>query len=198
MVQQKLSSALGLVLVFAFLAGCAGTVKNMQTFEGDEAVFVPQEGKAMVVFMRPASLGYAIQSSVFDVVDDEPQLVGIVAAKTKVAYQVDPGERLFMVVGESADFMSADLEAGKTYHALVTPRMGWLKARFSLKPVSNEDRTAGKLADWDKACKWVVKSPESDAWAANNIGSVRGKQGRNQAKWLEKADRPRLQASDGV
>lgn len=96
----------------------------MRVVSFDNVVDTPEKGKSLIVFMRPSSIGYAIQSSVFEVKGDDVHLAGIVAAKKKVAYQVEPGKHLFMVVGESADFMSAELEKDKTYYALVTPRVG--------------------------------------------------------------------------
>jgi len=117
----KTKWVLASTLFIAFvLSGCAGTVKNMQPFQGDPAKLVPEAGKAMVVFMRPSTLGFAVQSSVFRATEGTPDLVGIVAAQAKVAYQVDPGDHLFMVIGESADFMTAQVAAGKTYYAVVS------------------------------------------------------------------------------
>ena len=188
-------------LVIAFgLSGCAGSVKNMQPFAGDQATIVPEPEKAMIVFMRPSTLGFAIQSSVFRVTEEAPEIVGIVAAKAKVAYQVDPGEHLFMVIGESADFMSAEVEAGKTYYALVTPRMGAWKARFSLKPVARPDQNRAQLDEWLGACDWVEKIPATDSWAAENIADIQDKQARYYAEWMKKneADRPRLTLEDGI
>lgn len=182
------------------LSGCAGTVKSMQTFEGDQATIVPEPEKAMIVFMRPSTLGFAVQSSVFRVTDGTPDIVGIVAAKAKIAYQIDPGEHLFMVIGESADFMSAEVEAGKTYYALVTPRMGAWKARFSLKPVASPDQDRTQLDEWLGACDWVEKIPATDVWAAENMASIQDKQARYYRTWMEKneADRPRLTLEDGI
>lgn len=192
-----LTSTLIIALV---LSGCAGTVKNMTPMAGDPATIVPESGKAMVVFMRPSTMAFGIQSSVFRVNEEAPDTVGIVAAKAKVAYQVDPGEHLFMVVGESADFMSAEVEAGKTYYVLVTPRMGVWKARFSLKPVSRPDEDRTQLDEFLGACDWVEKSPATDAWAAENMQSIREKQASYYIKWMEKseADRPRLTLEDGL
>jgi hypothetical protein len=188
------------IIVALVLSGCAGTVKNMQTFGGDPASITPEPGKAMMVFLRPSTLGFAIQSSVFRVDVESQDIVGIVAAKAKVAYQVDPGEHLFMVVGESADFMYADVEAGKTYYALVTPRMGAWKARFSLAPVARPDQDRTQLDEWLGECSWVEKSPETEAWAAENKVDIEDKKTRYYLKWMEKdeADRPRLTLEDGV
>lgn len=79
------SRARALVVVGALLAigvGCAGSVSHMSAVETAPSM---QAGKARIVFMRPQSLAYAIQSSVFEISDDPTALVGIVAAKKKVA-----------------------------------------------------------------------------------------------------------------
>jgi hypothetical protein len=189
------------VMIAAFLlSGCAGPVKNMQTFQGDEATIVPEPGKAMIVFMRPSGVGFAIQSSVFRVAEPTPDLAGILAAKMKVAYQVEPGEHLFMVIGESADFMSAEVEAGKTYYVRVAPRMGVWKARFSLMPVAQPNQNGDELDGWLKACEWVQETSASDTWAASNMKSIQDKQNKYYEKWMEKdaAGRARLTLEDGV
>jgi hypothetical protein len=159
----------------------------------------PAAGKAMVVFLRPSGLGAAIQSSVFEMRDNAPLLAGIVAAKTKVAYQAEPGKQLFMVVGESGDFMSAELVAGRTYYALVTPRMGVWKARYSLRPVHKAELGGSELAGWLADCRWVEKGQEAEAWARENMESIRSKHVEYYPKWMEKAegDRPVLFAEDG-
>ena len=187
------------VLLAGLVSGCAGTVKNMEAVPADQIVTAPEEGKAMVVFMRPSGLGFAIQSSVFEIRDGEPELVGIVAAKKKVAYQLEPGKHLFMVVGESADFMSADLESDKTYYALVTPRMGMWKARFSLKPVHADELDTKQFNEWLDGCEWVENTPASDRWAADNMASIISKQREYYIKWMDKeaSERPALLPQDG-
>lgn len=181
------------------LSGCAGSVKHMSSVPANKIVTSPEKGKAMVVFMRPSKMGFAIQSSVFEIIEDQPTIVGIVAAKKKVAYQVEPGKHLFMVVGESADFMSADLEANKVYYALVTPRMGAWKARFSLEPihtVGDNDSNYQKSLD---ACEWVEISPATSEWANDNMPSLKSKYENYHKKWMSKpeADRPKLLPEDG-
>jgi len=197
--EKRMSLYFAVAALTLLLSGCAGTVKNMRTVPPDEIVSSPEEGKAMVVSMRPSTLGFAIQSSVFEVVGDNPLLVGIVAAKKKGSYEVEPGEHLFMVVGESADFMSGELEANKTYYALVTPRMGVWKARFSLKPVHASELDTAEFNKWLEACEWVTKSPESDSWADSNMDSIQSKQEKYYLKWMKKesVDRPKLFPQDG-
>jgi len=199
--KRKRGSLFPLMLLFivVVLAGCAGSVKRMEAVTPDRVPSRPENGKSMVVFMRPSGLGFGIQSSVFEVRENHSVLAGIVAAKKKVAYQLDPGEHIFMVIGESADFMYADLEADKTYHALVTPRMGVWKARFSLRPVHADMFATDQFDEWEKACEWVMKTPESDQWARDNMESILAKQKKYYEKWVSKdaSERPRLLKEDG-
>ncbi len=171
----------------------------MQTVPSNRIVTVPEEGKSMVVFMRPSGFAFGIQSSVFEIEGDYPALVGIVAAKKKVVYQLEPGKHLFMVVGESADFMSAELEPNRTYYALVTPRMGAWKARFSLKPIHAGELDSSQFNEWLGSCEWVENSPASNNWASANMSSIQSKHREYYTKWLEKeiSERPKLLLQDG-
>jgi len=182
------------------LSGCAGTVKNMSAVPASEVVTSPTDGKSMIVFMRPSTLGFAIQSSVFEVKEENVSLAGIVAAKKKVSYELEPGEHLFMVIGESADFMSAELKPNKTYYALVTPRMGMWKARFSLKPIHSAELSSAQFKEWFQDCEWVKKSPASENWASSNMPSIQSKRKEYYAKWMSKdsGDRPKLLPQDGI
>ncbi len=197
--KRGFSPYFAVLLLALFLSGCAGTVKNMRIVPPDRIVTAPGEGKSMVVFMRPSSFGFAIQSSVFEIKGDNPSLAGIVAAKKKVAYQLEPGKHLFMVVGESADFMLAELEANKTYYALVTPRMGMWKARFSLKPIHADELSSSQFSEWLEGCEWVEKSPASDNWASDNMASIQSKHKEYYTKWISKdlSERPKLLPQDG-
>lgn len=195
-IRNRAAGAAAAALALA-LGGCAGSIKNMREAAPDYAP-TPAAGKAMVVFLRPSGMGFAIQSSVFEIKDNAPHLAGIVAAKAKVAYQVEPGKRLFMVVGESGDFMSADLVAGKTYYARVTPRMGFMKARFSLEAVGRTALSGAEFGEELSGCRWVEKGAESEAWAKENMESIRSKHSEYYPKWMEKAeaDRPHLRPDD--
>ncbi|MEN8170207.1 MAG: hypothetical protein ABFS08_08295 [Pseudomonadota bacterium] len=187
-----------ILLLFVLLSGCAGSIKNMREVPASEVHITPQPGKAMIVFMRPSSIGFAVQSSVFNVSGEEPQLVGIVAAKKKVAYQVEPGKYTFMTVGESADFMSAEVLANKTYYAKVTPRMGAWKARFSLAPVRKTELGSKQFEQWNNGCQLVETNADSQKWAEENMENIKSKKVRYMVKWLNKpvAERPALLPGD--
>jgi hypothetical protein len=200
MPKSTLVNSASMFAVLALLiSGCAGTVKNMREVPAGSAAVVPEEGKAMIVFMRSSVLGSGVQSSVFEIRDNYPSLVGIVAAKTKVAYRLDPGKHLFMVVGETADFMTGDILPNKTYYALVTPRMGLWKARFSLDPKHKQELNTSEFNSSLGECKWVEKTPASDSWALGNMGSIQSKRAEYYPEWSQKpeTERPHLLPEDG-
>lgn len=188
-----------IALLALALGGCAGTVKHMQEVPAEQVKSKPDPDKAMVVFMRPSTLGFAVQSSVFNIDQPTPQLAGIVPAKYKVAYEVEPGEHMFMVIGESADFMSAELAAGKVYYALVTPRMGFWKARFSLKPIHQNELGSEEFAQWKADTKWVVTNEDTDAWAREHMSSIQEKHNEYLPQWRAKpkTEQPHLSPIDG-
>jgi hypothetical protein len=189
---MKKLSALLLMSIVVLLSGCAGSIKNMRELPADAPALKPQQGEAMVVFMRPSGVGFAVQSSVFDIVNDTPSLVGIVAAKTKVAYKTKPGTHLFMSVGENADFMTAELLPNKTYYAYVSPRMGMWKARFVLEPKSLKDLDEATFKADLEECKWVEVSAESQQWLSENMDSVQSKRADYYPDWQKKPEEEKL------
>ena len=186
------------------LAGCAS---NPMDPVADQTIPAAAPDKAQVVFMRDAYTGKAIVSSLYDVTDGKTQFIGVMANGTKIAYPTTPGKHTFMVVSEAADFMEADLVACKTYYALVTPRMGLWKARFSLWPISNDPEAAHSLKSknfkgWVEDTDLVTNSPKSLAWYERVKASIEKKRAEYWPVWQEKsadavAERT-LKPSDGL
>lgn len=167
----------------------------------------PEPGKALVVFMRPSMLGFAIASSVYHAPDGETRFLGVVGAKDKLAYQAEPGDHRFMVIAENADFMDAHLEAGKTYYVLISPRPGMWKARFSLIPVLNQPDAkysvrSADFKEWMAKTEYVQLAPAAEAWFEKNKASVEEKKVDYLKKWnvMAPADRAELTLNftDGV
>ncbi len=193
------------VVMLAGLAGCQSS--KMIRSEALDHAPVPAPGKAMVVFLRAASRGGAVQASVYDTGETSDQFIGIVSSKYKIAWQAEPGDHLFMVVGENADFMIAHLDAGKTYYALVSPRMGVWKARFSLLPIHSDSAAkynihSADFRDWMQSTSWVRNTAESEQWFKANEGSIREKKLDYLLKWNAADPMQReeltLNAADGV
>jgi hypothetical protein len=150
------------------------------------------ESVATVVFMRSSMVGGLIKTSLYDVTDGETKFLGIMKNKTKISYETTPGKHTFMVVSEAADFMEAELVAGKTYYSMVTPRTGAWKARFSLIPIKADGTTdfntdSKKFEKWKKKTKVVLLSDKSKAWYEKHKGSVEAKKEKYWKKWIQKS-----------
>ena len=154
----------------------------------------PPPGKSLVIFLRPGRMAGAVSSTVFD----DQDLVAILMDYTYAAYETTPGKHRFMVLGEAADFMDADLAAGKVYCALIVPRWGVWRARFSLKPVTPHDPEWQKVREWIGDARLVTLNAAGRSWAQANAESIREKHEEYLAKWLAKDDRPALYRDDGV
>ncbi|WP_284219011.1 hypothetical protein [Agaribacter marinus] len=192
---KKILLCLGVII---FVSGCKSTL--MQPSQEPLSINAPTD-KAQMIFMRSAFTGQAIQASVFDVTSGTPEFIGIVSNDTKVAYTVEPGERMFMVVGESADFLKADMLANKTYFSVVSPRMGFWKARFSMHPVRHQGKD-GKFTYESKEFKkidantsLVVAGDAALSWAKENLGSIKAKLSKYLPAWKEKEEHKQKQAT---
>lgn len=102
-----------------------------------------------------------------------------------------------MVVSEAADFMEADLVAGKTYYALVTPRV-WVCGKHGF-PVANQQRggcdpslKSKNFKGWVEDTDLVTNSPKSLAWYERVKASVEKKRAEYWPVWQEKKAPPTL------
>jgi hypothetical protein len=180
-----------LVVIAVMLLGLTAYASSLMVKV--ERSITPKPDQALIVFMRSSSLGSAISASIFDVSGDETKFIGIIRNGTKISYDIAPGEYTFMVISESADFMKATVSAGKTYYALVTPRMGAWKARFSFKPLRQADLVSTNFLKWDSKTYVVDNTPASEAWATKNAADITTKRVRYWPAWL--ALSPQLQDS---
>jgi len=167
-----------------------------------QAIPAPEPGKALIVFMRPSSLGAAVKSSVFDITSGKNEIIGIMSATEKLAYSVNPGKHFFMVIAENADFMAAEVEAGKTYYVLVQVRTGVWKARFSLVPIKKHELEGEKFRKWHKKTWFVGIDKKSAAWARKKASSIEKKRAKYIVKWDKKSAEDKaartLQKDDGI
>lgn len=184
MIRKVFRIALSSIMIIA-LFGATGYAARVKLMEESDRQLTPQPDQALIIFMRSSYTGSAISASLFDVTEDETKFIGIMYNNTKVCYDVDPGEYTFMVIGESADFMKATVEAGKTYYALVTPRPGVWKARFSLRPLRQSDFDSSNFSKWDSKTRLVKNTPDSEAWAVDNGEDIKEKRADYWPAWCE-------------
>jgi len=95
----------------------------------------PAEGKAVVYFARVTAFGAAVSFEYFH----NDKFIGIFKGKNYMRYECDPGKQLLWASTENKEFVSAELEAGKTYIILVNVIMGAWKARVGLSPITEKD-----------------------------------------------------------
>lgn len=179
-----------LLLAVITVTGCASNPMQITTHN---ELNKPLEDQVQVVFMRDAFMGQGINGSLYDITQGEPEFIGIIANGTKVTQMTTPGKHIYMVVSEAADFMEAELEGGKTYFSVVTPRMGAWKARFSLWPIK-KDPNAEFVLD-SKTFTALVNDTEyaeltakAQAWYAANKNSVMAKQAKYWPVWQQKSE----------
>jgi hypothetical protein len=187
-IHMKIRALLLLTMAF-FVAGCASS-KMIDAPE--QQMVTPSADKAQVIFFRSSFVGSAIQASLFDATDGGAKFIGILSNGKKLAYEVDPGKHTFMVVSEAADFMHAELLGGKTYYAIVTPRMGAWRARFSLHPVRNGGPgefqiDSDDFREWMAEAVFTQNTPESYAWAEASASSVAERQREYWEVWQQKS-----------
>jgi len=182
------------------ISGCSGKVRNMNVAPQKAVTLTTTKGKAKIIFIRPSFIASSIQSTIFEIKDKKPSIVGILPARKRVVYEVEPGKHLFMVIGESADFMKADLLADKTYVVFITPRAGWIKARFSLEPIYKNTRRWEKIPYDIRRYKLLEISPNTLKWAKENSRSIQGKYRGYYDKWVQKdsESQPFLKKTDFI
>jgi hypothetical protein len=95
----------------------------------------PLEGKALVYVLRPATLGFAIQTKL--AVDGE--WVGANRSRNYFFLNLDPGEHYFCSKSENRSSLAVTLEAGKTYFLEQKIKMGFMKARNKLVLLSDSE-----------------------------------------------------------
>jgi hypothetical protein len=87
--------------------------------------------KAVIYFVRPSSLAFAIDFTYFD----STRLIGKFNGPDYMRYTCNPGHHLFWARSENQSFVEANVEAGKVYFIEAIVQMGTLKAAVDLDPV---------------------------------------------------------------
>jgi hypothetical protein len=85
----------------------------------------PAPGKALIYFVRPQFMGAAVKVKLYA----EGKSLGILASKTFIPYECEPGKHEFAAVAENAGMLDATVAADRIYVVQVAIHMGGLKAR---------------------------------------------------------------------
>ena len=144
---------LGKIFLFPVIAamffGCAGSSSFMSPSATPPAG--PSADKAMVYFMRPSGMGFAINFQIYH--GDE--LIGLSQAKSYFTYECDPGTQMFLGTAENKHGLKAELEAGKSYFVLTQVKMGAWKARMAFVPVTRDSEWWPKVDTFKAKLKYI-------------------------------------------
>lgn len=147
-------------VILIVIAGCAGSSRYMVKSTPIEG---PSSGKALVYFMRPSGVGFAVNFQIWD----GDHFVGLSQAKSYFAYQCDPGRHLFIGIAENKRAVEADIEAGKSYYIITQVKMGAWKARMGFIAVTRGSQFWDAVEVYKKELNFVVsKEEEIVKWEA--------------------------------
>lgn len=177
------------LITFVLVAGCAGSSQYMVKAT---PIAAPPPEKAMVYFMRPSGMAFAINFQIWD----SDHFVGLSQAKSYFAYECDPGRHLFLGIAENRVAIEADLEAGKSYYIGTNVRMGAWKARMDFTPVTRGSQLWGQVEEYKKTLNFVsAKEEERAKWEAAKkqearklVDSFTAGEGRGQVLRLNRED----------
>ena len=165
-----MKSVKGVLLLLALLALTACSTKTSYMSPLIEEPKMIQSDESAIVFMRPSVFGGAIQAPIAEIKDDGLVFVAISSSGTRILHKTTPGKHLYLVGGESAHLLEADLEAGMVYYVYVKAIRGLWKARFQFNPVTDlTDKSFRK--DYIK-CKWYTENEKAEQWFQENYKSL--------------------------
>jgi hypothetical protein len=136
-----------LALVLFAAAGCAASSSYMT--EAQSLPLVAPSGKALLVFMRPSSLGFAVK---FTVLDSQGRYFGDALAGGYYAIPIEPGPIAVYASGENDSALKGTVAAGNVYYVLVDPNMGVFSARVDLLAVKPGTE------QWEERKEWLRDS----------------------------------------
>ena len=158
-----------LILLFIFsltqLTGCASQVMMSAK---NQSLPVLNADKSRIVFMRSSAHGTVILEGLYEVVNDKPKFIAVLANNNKFYVDLVPGKHDFMSIGASARFLQGNFEAGKTYYVATTPR-GWPGINFALYPFGSSNHNKFKInsAEFNSLLTDTVlveSSPDAIKW----------------------------------
>ena len=186
---MKKYSVWGFLIALSLLfTGCG----SVMTPSPNQTIGKAGNDESQVVFFRSSSVGAAVDASLYEVTGGDIKFIGVISYGTKVAFRTLPGKHTFMVVGENADFMEADLAAGKTYYGVVTPRFGAWTIRFSLWPVKRAEGSdyhfdAPAVKRWIQKTKLMENSEKSHRWYEKKKANIRKMHDKYLPLWEKKS-----------
>lgn len=220
-------------VLMACVAGCSMQPMSHDLMNRNDVVVSEEvpEGSARIVFLRMSSVSAGETAGIFEVQKDESQqeevaqdkgqedtevlgheFIAMLPNQSKFTVDLPPGSHRFMAISQgkklhSAEYVQAELEAGKTYYVVVKPEPAYGKTVFRLHPVH-----ASPVAEYQinsESVRYMIESSrnvdntgESTAWANRYEGDIADLIERTRGQWDKLSQQQRnyftLQSSDGI
>lgn len=174
----RMVSRLAPALMFMGIASML--ITSLVAAQDPGALTAPKD-KALVVFVRPAKLGKAVN---FYVYDSSKNLLTLFKGNERAAIALEPGKRTLYVVSENAGLVRAKLDAGRTYVVHTQPKMGMGKARVIVTPVLRDSPQFAESAQWLRETK--VAEPDfakGRKWTKKRQSSIDKRIADAEAEW---------------
>lgn len=149
----------------------------------------PATGKALIYFVRPQFMGAAVKVKLYA----DGKFLSILASKTFVPYECDPGKHEFAVVAENAGLLDATVSADRIYVVQVSMHMGGLKARTHFEVARKGSEALEEYLKAKNELVGITVAEEGVKWVQEDAQDDKGKM----EKYRAKGEVETLAAEDG-
>ena len=182
---------LAVPIVLLSLSACTGSSSYMKP---SVSQVVPTQDRALVRFMRPSGMGYAVN---FNLLDGE-KVIGNSVAKCQFDYLADPGHHLFVSISENKVFLEADLAPGKVYYVITRIYPGAWRPRVAFIAVTKGSEYWDTVLQLEKELqKLEPDTPKLKAWEDGHTAEIKALLSAYEAEFKSKYDWPKLTPEDG-
>jgi len=181
--------ALAAMLALAPLATASDKYEKNENVKMDPAR-KPAPGKALIYFARTQFLGAAVKAKLYA----GEEFVGILASKTFIPYECDPGKHVFAAVAENAGLLDAEVDADKIYVVQVAIHMGAMKARVHFEVARKDSEALEEFLKARDDLKGITTTSDGLAWAKKDAKDDLEKM----KKYREKGEVETLKPEDGT
>jgi len=158
------------------------------------SVLTPTAEKALVRFMRPSGMGFAIEFNLFD----GEELIGNIVAKSQIDYVADPGRHVCMSTAENKVFLDADLAPGRLCYIITRISPGVWRARVAFIAVTRGSEYWESVLQYEQELqKLEPDEAKLKAWEESNKEQIRALLSAYETDFKQRYDWPKLTSGDG-
>ena len=188
-------AVLGITLILVATLALAPVANASDKYEKNENVKIdparkPAPGKALIYFARTQVMGAAIKAKLYA----GEEFLSILASKTFVPYECDPGKHVFAVVAENAGLLDAEVVADKIYVVQVAMHMGAMKARVHFEVARKDSEALEEFLDAKGDLEGITTTDDGRAWVKEDAEDDLEKM----KKYREKGEVETLKPEDGT